>query len=95
MIRTPIGIDPAMNGLAVNLSFKHMDHIPAGRILNAIDERHVIDRSKIIGLATRCGIKGSLIQNDSHTVPNGFGFDYVRVELKQVWVTVIKPLGLH
>src|SRR2546425_6057214 len=90
MIRTPIGIDPATNRLAVNFSFKHMDHIPAGSILNAIDKRHVVDGSKIIGLAARCGIKGGPIQDDARPIPNGFDFNNVCVELEEVWIAVIE-----
>ena len=50
---------------------------------------------EIVWLAAGSRVKSRLVENDTQPVADGFGLYDVRVELKQVRIVVIKPLGFH
>src|SRR5438477_6904688 len=72
MIGTAGGVDPPMNR-AGNLFSNNMDHIAAAVVFNAIDDRHIVEHSEIIGLAARRWIERSPVENKSDFISDGFG----------------------
>ena len=72
-----------------------MDDVPTGFIFQTIDERQTVDSSKIVWLAAGSRVKRRLVENDAEPVADGPGLYDVRVELKQVRIVVVKPLGFH
>src|SRR5262249_5956484 len=95
MIRTSRRIYSTVNRRAGNSPLDDMDDVPTGFIFQTIDERQTVNTSKIVWLAAGSRVKSRLVENDTQPVADGPGLYDVRVELKQVRIVVIKPLGFH